>query len=129
MNVTIANLNTALGALAFLVAALLLLPLPAAAASRLIPRRPRCAVVTKATTTATMTSGITASPSENSSSVASITEVIGSLSMETLIAPIPMATAGTSGRPGAWESSIPPAAPMNMAGNTGPPRKALIETP
>src|SRR6201996_973453 len=48
------------------------------------------AVTTWATTTATMTSGITASPSEDSSSVASSTDDSGSRSTATVVAPMPM---------------------------------------
>ncbi len=39
--------------------------------------------------------------------------------MTTHIAPIPMATPATIGSPGRCESAIPPAAPRNIAGNTG----------
>ena len=87
------------------------------------------AVTTWLTTTATITSGITSRPSENSSRVASITEVRGSLSIATDMAPMPMATPATSGRPGAWDSAMPPAAPRNIAGKTGPPRNALSDRP
>src|SRR5664279_1940084 len=87
------------------------------------------AETTKATTTATMTSGVTASPSESSSSVASRTEVIGSRSIVTHIAPIPMAAAGTTGNPGKWDNAIPPAAPRNIAGKIGPPRNPPNDTP
>ena len=45
------------------------------------------AEITYATTTATITSGMTASPSEKRSSVASRTDVRGSESMTTVIAP------------------------------------------
>ena len=79
-------------------------------------------------TTATITSGVTASPSEASSKVASSTEVSGSRSIATVIAPMPMATAGTSGRPGRCDIAAPPTAPMNIAGKTGPPRKLLNDT-
>ena len=47
----------------------------------------------------------------------------GSFSMTVARAPIPMATEGTSTMPGRWEAATPRAAPMNMDGNTGPPRK------
>ena len=79
-------------------------------------------------TTATMTSGITASPSEPSRSVASITEVSGSPSITTDMAPIPIARPGTSSIPGRCDAAMPPAAPMNIAGNTGPPRKLDSES-
>ena len=74
-----------------------------------------------------MTSGITAIPSESSSSVASSTAVIGSRSMVAVIAPMPMAMAATSGRPGKYDSTAPATAPMKIAGNIGPPRKLLSE--
>src|SRR3954467_11268907 len=44
--------------------------------------------------------------------------------MPAVIAANPMATPATSDSPGRWERAIPPAAPMNMAGKGGPPRKA-----
>ena len=72
---------------------------------------------------------MTARPSEASSRVASRTEVSGSLSITTDIAPMPMATPSTSGRPGRCDSATPPAAPRNMAGKVGPPRKLLSDTP
>ena len=79
--------------------------------------------------TATITSGMTARPSEASSRVASRTEVSGSLSITTAIAPMPMATPSISGSPGRCDSAMPPAAPMNRAGKVGPPRKLLRDTP
>jgi hypothetical protein len=72
---------------------------------------------------------MTASPSSASSSVANRTEVNGNLSSTTDIAPMPMAAPATSGNPGRWDSAIPPAAPRNIAGNTGPPRKLASDTP
>ena len=72
---------------------------------------------------------MTARPSEASSREASRTEVSGSLSMTTDIAAMPMATPSTSGSPGRCDSATPPAAPRNRAGNVGPPRKLLSETP
>src|ERR1700761_6897483 len=86
------------------------------------------AVTMWATTTATMTSGITASPSEDSSKVTSSTDDSGSRSTATVVAPMPMATAGTRGRPGRCDIAAPPTAPMNIAGNVGPPRKLPIDT-
>ena len=83
----------------------------------------------KATTTATMATGMAARPSVPSSSVASSTAVSGSRRSTAVIAPMPIATAGTRLIPGRWDMAMPPAAPMNIAGNTGPPRKALSETP
>jgi hypothetical protein len=76
-----------------------------------------------------MTSGITARPSEASRSVASSTDVSGRPSIATDIAPMPVATPATSGKPGRWDKAMPPAAPMNNAGKMGPPRKLLSDTP
>jgi hypothetical protein len=45
------------------------------------------------------------------------------------MAPIPMATPSISGSPGRCDNAMPPAAPRNMAGNTGPPRKLLSDAP
>ena len=45
------------------------------------------------------------------------------------MAPMPMATAGTRLIPGRCDMAMPPAAPMYMAGNMGPPRKLLSEMP
>ena len=87
------------------------------------------AEITYATTTATITSGITARASDPSSREASKTEVSGSLSITTVIAPMPMATPSTSGSPGRCDRATPPAAPRNMAGNVGPPRKPLSDAP
>ena len=61
--------------------------------------------------------------------VAISTEVSGSRSTATVIAPIPMATAGTSGSPGRCDIATPPTAPRNIAGKVGPPRKLLIDAP
>ena len=55
------------------------------------------------------------------------TDVSGSPSIATIIAPIPIAAPAIIGRPGRWESAMPPAAPMNMLGKMGPPRKLLSE--
>ena len=71
-----------------------------------------------------MTSGVTLSPSLAKSSTARRVEVSGSLSITVHMAPMPIATAGTSTRPGRWEPATPMAAPMNIDGNTGPPRNA-----
>src|SRR6185312_1689928 len=79
--------------------------------------------ITWATTTATITTGITLRPSVPSNTVASSVEVSGRPSIAADIAPMPMATPGTSERPGRSEAAMPAAAPMNSAGNTGPPRK------
>jgi hypothetical protein len=57
-----------------------------------------------------MTSGVTLRPSEVNSSTASSVEVNGSLSMTVLIAPIPIATAGTRIRPGRCDAAVPRAA-------------------
>jgi len=80
---------------------------------------------TYATTTATITSGDSAMPSALMKSVARSTAVNGSPSMTAVIAPMPIAAPAIIGRPGRCERAIPPTAPMNMAGNTGPPRKQL----
>ena len=45
------------------------------------------------------------------------------------MAPIPMPIAGARLMPGSPLSAMPSTAPMNMAGNTGPPRKALSDRP
>ena len=96
-----------------------------------VPRRSRPGTsqtdAMKVTVTATMTSGIAASPSEPSTNVATRTEVSGSRSMATQAAPIPIAIAGTRGRPGRWVSRIPTASPRSTAGNVGPPRKAASD--
>ena len=61
--------------------------------------------------------------------MASSVEVSGSVSITVHIAPMPIATAGISGRPGRCDAAMPPAAPMNIDGNTGPPRKLLSDRP
>ena len=61
--------------------------------------------------------------------MASSVEVSGRVSIVHDIAPIPMATAGTRSRPGRCDAAMPPAAPMNMAGKIGPPRKLDSERP
>src|SRR5664280_2194954 len=76
-----------------------------------------------------MTSGATLRPSLDMRSVANSVAVMGSLSMTVAMAPMPMATAGTSESPGRWAAATPMAAPMNMDGNTGPPRKPESESP
>ena len=43
--------------------------------------------------------------------------------MTVLIAPMPIATAGTSDMPGRSAAATPAAAPMKIAGKIGPPRK------
>lgn len=58
-----------------------------------------------------MMSGMTASPSVSTRSVASITEVSGSPSITTDIAPIPIAIPATMGSPGRCDMAIPPAVP------------------
>ena len=45
------------------------------------------------------------------------------------MAPMPMATPGTKDKPARWEAAMPPAAPMNIEGKTGPPRKLDKESP
>ena len=49
--------------------------------------------------------------------------------MATVIAPMPMAAPPIIGRPGRCERAMPPAAPMNMLGKIGPPRKLLSDRP
>jgi len=61
--------------------------------------------------------------------VASSTDVNGSVSMTTDIAPIPMATPATICSPGRCDMAMPPVEPINKAGKTGPPRKLLSDTP
>jgi hypothetical protein len=41
---------------------------------------------------------------------------------------MPIAAAGMTSSPGRCDAAIPAAAPTNIAGNTGPPRKALSES-
>ena len=83
--------------------------------------------VTYATTTETITNGMRVTPSDCRNSTVSSTEVSGNRSIVTAIAPIPIATPATIGSPGRWDSATPTAAPMNIAGNVGPPRKLLSE--
>ena len=66
------------------------------------------AEATNATTTATITSGMTARPSDASSREASKTEVSGSLSMTTDMAPMPMATPSNKWQPGQVDRATPP---------------------
>ena len=49
----------------------------------------------------------------------------GSLRIDTAVAAISTATAGVSEKPGRCAASRPPAAPMNKAGNVGPPAMFL----
>src|SRR6476659_9550972 len=74
-----------------------------------------------------MIKGIKVTASPRSSSDGSRTETRGRPSIDTDIAPMPMPTQAIIERPGSWESRMPSAAPMNMPGNTGPPRKLLSE--
>jgi hypothetical protein len=80
---------------------------------------------TNETTTATITTGITLMPLALKNSVVSRTAVIGSCSIPAVIAPTPIAAPVIIGRPARCDSAIPPAAPMNMPGKVGPPRKLL----
>ena len=82
------------------------------------------ALTTYVTTTATMVRGTASAPLEPSSRVASSVEVIGSPSIAVDIAPMPIAIAGTSSRPGRCDAASPPAAPMKMAGKIGAPPEA-----
>src|SRR3954453_511099 len=93
------------------------------------PGAGRTVVITNATTTATTTCGVTDTPSVPSNRVANSTEVRGRRNIAALIAPMPMATAGARLIPGNPAAAVPRTAPTNMAGNTGPPRNALSETP
>ena len=69
-----------------------------------------------ATTTATMTSGITASPSENNSRGGQQHRRHGQRQHDDAHAPIPMATPATIGSPGRCDMATPPAAPMTSTG-------------
>jgi len=84
-------------------------------------------VSTNETTTATMISGIVLMPLVPRNSVVIRTAVRGSWSIPAVIAAIPIAAPAIIGRPGRCDSAIPPAAPMNMPGKVGPPRKPLSE--
>ena len=81
------------------------------------------AVTTCATTTATITSGMAASPSAPAAAWPAAPPSAGASASTVHIAPIPIAAAGTNSSPGRCEAAIPAAAPTNIAGNTGPPRK------
>jgi len=76
-----------------------------------------------------MMSGMRVAESASRNSEARRTEVSGRPSIAAVIAPIPMAAPAIIGRPGACDSAIPPAAPMNMPGKVGPPRKLLRDAP
>jgi IS5 family transposase len=86
-------------------------------------------VTTNATTTATMTSGVTDTPSAPSNRMASSVEVNGSRSIAAHIAPMPIPMAGARSIPGNPLAAMPMAAPMNIDGKTGPPRNALSDRP
>ncbi len=79
------------------------------------------------TTTATITTGMRVTASERKSRLGRSTAVIGILSAPATMAPTPMAAPAIIGSPPTWDSAIPPAAPMNMLGKIGPPRKLLSE--
>ena len=49
--------------------------------------------------------------------------------MTTVMAPMPMPTPAIGDNPGRCDSASPKAAPMNMPGKVGPPRKPLSDTP
>ena len=68
-------------------------------------------------------------PSAARKSVVSSTEVSGRPSIAVVIAPMPIAAPAIIGSPPRCESAMPPAAPMNSPGKTGPPRKLLSEMP
>ena len=80
-------------------------------------------------TTATITCGVTTTPSLPIKMTASRVAVSGSRSIAQLIAPMPMAIAGARSMPGSPLAPMPTAPPMNRAGKTGPPRKALSDKP
>jgi hypothetical protein len=82
---------------------------------------------TYATTTATMTSGTSATPSDCMNNAVIRTEVNGSPQHHDGHRPDAHGGAGDQGQAGRWDSAMPPAAPMNMPGNVGPPRKALSD--
>jgi hypothetical protein len=86
-------------------------------------------VITKATTTATTTGGVTITPSAPISTTASSVEVNGSRSMAVHMAPMPIPIPAAKFMPGNPLAAIPIAAPMNNEGKTGPPRNALKENP
>ena len=86
-------------------------------------------VTTNPTTTATITSGVTETPSAPSSSTARRVDVRGNRSMATHMAPMPIAIAGAVLMPGSPAITMPSTAPTSMAGKIGPPRKALSESP
>src|SRR6266496_4118080 len=74
-----------------------------------------------------MISGAVASPDlEVSRRVMTVADS-GSLRIDTAVAAISTATAGVSENPGRCAASSPPAAPMNKAGDVGPPRKLPSE--
>jgi len=75
------------------------------------------------------TGGVSCTRSEVRKGTVSGTTVSGRRRFGTAMAPMPIATPATIGRPGRWERATPSAAPMNMDGNTGPPRNALSESP
>ena len=74
-----------------------------------------------------MTTGIRSTASERKRRLGSSTAVIGMRSAPATMAPTPMAAPAIMGSPPTWESGMPPAAPMNMLGKIGPPRKPLSE--
>src|ERR1700759_4088821 len=76
-----------------------------------------------------MTIGMTAKPSDPRKIVVTNTDVKGRPSMTQVMLPMPMAAPATMGRPGRWDMAMPKAAPMNMPGKVGPPRKAPRDPP
>src|SRR6266498_600042 len=74
-----------------------------------------------------MISGATAIPALEVKRSAMTVADSGSLRIDTAVAAIRTATAGVSENPGRCAASRPPAAPMNKAGNVGPPRKLPSE--
>lgn len=54
---------------------------------------------------------------------------MGSRSMATHMAPSPIANPDVRSSPGRWDRPMPPTAPTNIEGKTGPPRKPPRESP
>src|SRR3954451_19418376 len=76
-----------------------------------------------------MIKGSDPAPEFTVNNVASTTADSGSLSTATTAAPRTTATAGVVSKPGSCAANSPAAAPRNIAGNVGPPRKVPTEMP
>ena len=85
-------------------------------------------MTTCATTTETITSGIT-DARRRRAGVRRAARVEGQPEHRRTHGADPHADRGRELMPGAPRTAIPTAAPMNMDGNTGPPRKALSDRP